>query len=82
MTCFAPLTGLDRGSAAVAALRTIGLAAALALTSGSALAKPEVSGSPEAVRIEAHNASIDEILAALAGSFNLNYKSLAALDKQ
>jgi hypothetical protein len=39
-----------------------------------------VAGAPAAIRLEANGASLEEILLALQASFNLRYRSLAALD--
>jgi hypothetical protein len=58
------------------------LAAALAIIPTSALAAANVSGSPQAVRIEAQNSSIEEILAALGRAFNVHYRSSADLKTQ
>lgn len=47
-----------------------------------ALAKAQVEGSPDAVRVEAENTSIEEILAALGNTFALRYRSSINLGKQ
>jgi hypothetical protein len=46
------------------------------------LAEMQVRGSPEAVRIEAQNSSVEEILAALSRTFGLRYQSRINLDKR
>jgi hypothetical protein len=45
-----------------------------------ARAEITISGGPAAVRLEASEASLDEILLALQASFNLRYRTSAALD--
>jgi hypothetical protein len=44
------------------------------------LADMQVRGSPEAVRIEAQNSSVEEILTALSHAFDIRYRSSASLD--
>jgi hypothetical protein len=39
-----------------------------------------IAGGPDAIRLEASGASLEEALAALHASFNLRYRTLAALD--
>jgi hypothetical protein len=56
------------------------VAMAIALT--SVLAAAQVSGSPEAVSLEAQDTSIEEILAALGASFGVHYQSTAKLEKR
>lgn len=58
------------------------LAGALAIAPVSVLAAARVSGDPQAVRIEAQNTSIGEILSALGHEFNMQYNSSANLEKQ
>lgn len=58
------------------------LAGALAIAPVSVLAAARVSGDPQAVRIEAQNTSIGEILSALGHEFNVHYSSSANLEKQ
>jgi len=43
-------------------------------------AELSISGAPAAIRLEADGASLEEILLALQASFNLRYRTLAALD--
>ncbi len=43
-------------------------------------AELSVAGAPAAIRLEANGASLEEILLALQASFNLRYRTLAALD--
>jgi hypothetical protein len=57
------------------------LAATLAVAPTSLLAGAQVQGSPEAVRIETQNSSIEEVLAALGNAFDLRYRSSANLAK-
>ena len=60
----------------------LALAAALATAPTSLLAQAQIQGSPEAVRIETQNSSIEDVLAALGGAFELRYRSSAKLTKQ
>lgn len=66
--------------------RLIGLAlvstALLAAGNGAACAQVQVSGRTDAVRIEAADATLREVLDALSASFNLNYRSDDALDNR
>ena len=55
------------------------LGVALATAPTAALAEAQVRGSPEAVTIEAKNTSVEEILAALGGAFDVHYRSSANL---
>jgi hypothetical protein len=55
---------------------------ALATATTPALAEMRVRGSPEAVRIEARDSSVAEILSALSSTFNIHYQSSANLDKR
>ncbi len=45
-----------------------------------ARAELSIAGAPAAIRLEAEGASLEEILLALQTSFNLRYRTLAALD--
>ncbi len=58
----------------------LAIAASLSHTAG--FASPAVTGSADAVRIDAGDASINEILETLAHSFDLKYKPTPALNKQ
>ena len=67
----------------VGARAAIVLGAALAIVPTTfVLADVQVSGSPEAISIEAKNTSIKEILAALGTAFDVHYQSSANLEKQ
>jgi len=55
------------------------LGVALAAAPTAALAEAQVRGSPEAVTIEARNTSVEEILKALSGAFDVHYRSSANL---
>ncbi len=66
------------GSPAHAASAAIALGVALAAPA-AALADAQVRGSPEAVTIEAKNTSVEEVLKALGGAFDLHYRSSANL---
>ena len=58
------------------------LGVALAAAPTAALADAQVRGSPEAVTIEARNTSVEEILKALGGTFDVHYRSSANLQMQ
>src|SRR5260370_8534328 len=58
------------------------LGVALAAAPTAALADAQVRGSPEAVIIEARNTSVEEILKALSGTFDVHYRSSANLQMQ
>src|SRR5258708_21179664 len=55
------------------------LGVALAAAPTAALADAQVRGSAEAVTIEARNTSVEEILKALSGTFDVHYRSSANL---
>jgi hypothetical protein len=63
-------------------LAAILVGGALATATTPALAELRVRGSPEAVRIEARDSSVAEILSALSSAFNMHYQSSANLDKR
>jgi hypothetical protein len=65
-----------------AILAAILMGGALATATTPALAEMRVRGSPEAVRIEARDSSVAEILSALSSAFNMHYQSSANLDKR
>lgn len=48
----------------------------------SVRAEALVSGEPNAVRVEARDASVDEVMAALVANFDLRYRSPALLDRR
>lgn len=58
------------------------LAAALAITTASALAAAQVSGNPQAVSITAQNTSIEEILSVLSHEFSVHYTSSVNLERR
>jgi hypothetical protein len=58
------------------------LGAALAIAPTPVLAEMQVRGSPEAVRIEARDTPVEEILAALSRAFGMHYDLSAKLDKR
>jgi hypothetical protein len=58
------------------------LGAALAVAPAPVLAEMQVSGTPKAVRIEARDASLEEILAALNRAFGVHYQLSVNLDKR
>ncbi len=64
------------------ALLPVALGALLALAPAAALADVHIQGTPQALTIQAQNASISEILAALDKEYGLRYRSTANLDKQ
>jgi hypothetical protein len=61
------------GTPALPARAAIMLVAVLSLASTRTLAGVDVSGSTEAVTVEAQNAPIDEVLTALSHAFNVQY---------
>ena len=64
-------------------LPVLTVAAAISLSGGGAArAQVEVTGRPEAVHIEAHGASIQEVMAALHDRFNLRYRSNVMLEAE
>ncbi len=80
-------------SSPIATVRTIGspnfsmrtatlLAAALAIAPTSVLAEIQVRGSSEAVTIAARDTSVEEVLAALSRTFDMDYQSSVDLDKR
>jgi hypothetical protein len=69
---------LDFGARA-AVLLSIALAA---ISATPVLAEMQVRGSPEAVRIDARDAPVEEILAALSRAFGMRYQLLVNLDKR
>jgi hypothetical protein len=58
------------------------LGAALAIAPTLVLAEIQVRGSPDAVRIEARDTPVEEILAALNRAFGMHYQLSANLDKR
>jgi len=70
------------GSPNFGMLAAILRAAALAIAPTSALAEVQVRGSSEAVTIEAHDTSVEEVLAVLSHTFEMDYQSSVDLDKR
>jgi hypothetical protein len=64
--------------------RVLGVAVLLAgsLHAQSVGADVRVTGPPEAIRLEAHDAPVQEVLAALNASFGLRYRGVAGLDRR
>ena len=60
----------------------IALGVALAIAPTAVLAEIQVSGSSEAVTIEARDTSVEDILAALSRAFDMDYQSSIDLDKR
>lgn len=58
------------------------LAACMAVAPAAAFAAPQVSGSSQAVSINAQNSSIKDVLSTLVQKFNLQFQSSTNLDKQ
>jgi hypothetical protein len=58
------------------------LGVALAIAPTPVLAEIQVGGSPEAVTIEARDASVEEVLATLSRAFDMDYHSSIDLDKR
>jgi hypothetical protein len=67
------------GSPAHAASAAIALGVALAAAPTATLADAQVRGTPEAITIEARNTSVEEVLKALGGAFDVHYRSSANL---
>jgi hypothetical protein len=63
------------------ALVALLFACPLALQPRSAQAETRISGGPETVRVEAREASLDEVLGALAGKFQIQYRASVPLDR-
>src|SRR5258706_9084702 len=82
MTSLATTPGRTLGSPNFGMRAAILLGAALAIASTPVLAEIQVRGSPEAVRIEARDTPVEEILAALSRTFGMHYQLLADLDKR
>jgi hypothetical protein len=82
LTSFAIVPVRSIRSANFAMLAAMLFGGALATATTPALAQTRVRGTPEAVRIEARDASVAEILSALSSAFNLHYRSSANLDKR
>ncbi len=68
--------------AAAASPAAIALGVALAIAPTWARAETQVHGTPQAVVVEAQNATIEEILVALTDTFKVQFKSAANLDKR
>ena len=64
--------------------RVLGAAVLLAgsLHAQSVRADVRVTGPPEAIRLEAHDAPVQEVLAALKASFGLRYRGVEGLDRR
>src|SRR5258708_20462218 len=82
MTSSATTPGRTTGSPNFRMRAAILLGAALAIAPTPVLAEMQVRGSPEAVRIEARDTPVEEILAALSRAFGMHYQLLANLDKR
>jgi hypothetical protein len=59
---------------------TLILASLIAAVPASVLAEAKVEGNPDAVRVEARDATVDEVLSAIGTAFNLHYRASTALD--
>jgi hypothetical protein len=68
--------------AATASPAAIALGIALAIAPTWARAETQVHGTPQAVVVEAQNATVEEILVALTDTFKVQFKSAANLDKR
>jgi len=68
--------------AKVAPPLAIAITTMLAMTPVTVFAAAQVHGSPEAVSLQAQNASVGEILAILAKSYDVHYQTSANLEKQ
>jgi hypothetical protein len=63
------------GSVTHTASAAIALGVALAAAPSAAVAAAQVRGVPEAVTVEAKNTSVEEVLKALSGAFDVRYRS-------
>jgi hypothetical protein len=82
-TCVAWGNRSPSSSALVAIVLGVGLAVAgLAVAPTSAFAEARVRGNPNAVSVEAKDASVEEILVALTDAFDVHFRSSANLDKR
>ena len=77
MTSLATAPGRTLGSPHFGMRAALLLGVVLAIAPTSVLAELQVRGSPEAIRIEARDMPVEEILAALSRSFGMHYQSLA-----
>src|SRR5712672_35421 len=82
MTSLATAPGRTLGSPNFGMRAAILLGAALAIAPTPVLAEMQVRGSPEAVRIEARDTPVEEILAALSRAFGMHYQLSTHLDKR
>src|SRR5258706_12247157 len=82
MTSLATTPGRTLGSPNFGMRAAILLGATLAIAPTSVLAEMQVRGTPEAVRIEARDAPVEEILAALSRAFGMHYQLSDHLDKR
>jgi hypothetical protein len=80
-----PLKGLALRKTAgfsTAAPAAIGLGIVLAIAPTWACAEIQVRGTPQAVVVEAQNATVEEILVSLTDAFKVEFRSAANLDKR
>lgn len=82
MTSLATAPGRTPGSPNFGIRAAILLGAALAIAPTSVLAEMQVRGTPQAVRIEARDTPVEEVLAALGRAFGMHYQLLANVDKR
>ena len=82
MTSSATVWGHTIGSLNFSVRAAILLGTASAIGSTPALAELQVRGSPEAVRIEAQDAPVEDILAALSRAFGMDYQLSINVDKR
>jgi hypothetical protein len=71
-----------RGSARFRLFAALTLGSVLVAAPKLAFAETQVQGSPDAVRIEAQDSPIENVLTALGGAFDLRYRSSTNLDKK
>jgi len=83
MTTITPLAPCIRRNTRSLQIRSVmALAAILTVAPTSLRADAQVQGSPEGVRVETQNTSVEEVLAALGAAFEVRYRSSAKLTKQ
>jgi hypothetical protein len=73
-----PRTAADLSRPAIAALAFV---CALSLAPHAAVAETRVSGGADAVRVEARDASLEEVFGALAAKFIFQYRAKVPLDR-
>jgi hypothetical protein len=76
------LTIMERSDHRCSCVAAMTFAVAVTVVPTLAVAGTQVSGNPAAVRVEAQDASVEEILTALTRKFDVQFRSSADLDKR